>query len=95
MTPNTLKPSKLPTPNYGIDAPAVLRNLFLFGFLTLGIAVQPYRIHLGPITILPVTFYWTAGFLLVEGLLYLRYVKVGKLRHRDRLLALHSWRGDE
>jgi SAM-dependent methyltransferase len=95
MTPNTHKPSKLPTPNYGIDAPAVLRNLFLFGLVALLLAVQPYRIHLGPVTFTHKGFYWIAGFLLAEGLLYLLYVKVGKLRHRDHLLALHCWRGDE
>jgi len=95
MTLNNLKPSMLPTPNYGIDAPAVLRNLFLFGLLALLVAVQPYRIHVGPVTFKHTGFYWIAGFLLAEGLLYLLYVKVGKLRHRDRLLALHSWRGDE
>jgi len=36
-----------------------------------------------------------AVFLLVEGCLYLLYVKVGKFHHRERMLALHQWRGDE
>ena len=40
-------------------------------------------------------FAWTGGFLIVEGLLFLLYVKVGKFRHRDFMLGLHSWRGDE
>ena len=32
---------------------------------------------------------------MLEGFLYLFYVKIGKLYHRDRILSLHSWRGDE
>ncbi|MGB9253455.1 MAG: class I SAM-dependent methyltransferase, partial [Candidatus Korobacteraceae bacterium] len=35
------------------------------------------------------------SMLLLDGFLYLFYVKVGKLYHRDRILSLHSWRGDE
>jgi ubiquinone/menaquinone biosynthesis C-methylase UbiE len=38
---------------------------------------------------------WPAFFLLVEACLYLLYVKVGKFRHRDYMLAMHPWRGDE
>jgi len=95
MTFNTTQSSKLPTPNYGIDAPAVLRNLFLFGTLAILIAVQPYPIHLGPVFFTHTGFYWMGGIVLGEAFLYLLYVKVGKLRHRDHLLALHPWRGDE
>jgi SAM-dependent methyltransferase len=95
MTLNTTPSSKLPTPNYGIDAPAVLRNLFLFGSLAVLLAAQPYPIHLGPISFTHQGFYWMGGIVLAEAFLYLLYVKVGKLRHRDRILALHRWRGDE
>jgi SAM-dependent methyltransferase len=95
MTLNTEPSSKLPTPNYGIDAPAVLRNLFLFGTLALMVAIQPYPIHLGPVFFTHTGFYWMGGIILSEAFLYLLYVKVGKLRHRDHILALHRWRGDE
>jgi len=84
-------------PNYGIDAPAVLRNLFLAGFLCL---IVWYLIH-GPLRIGHVVihfkgmFLWTGVALTVEGLLYLLYVKFGKFRHRDFILAFHTWRGDE
>lgn len=33
--------------------------------------------------------------LLVEGVLYLFYVKKGKLYQRDKLLGVYAWRGDE
>jgi arsenite methyltransferase len=84
-------------PDYGIDAPNVLRNLFLIGgLLILLIFVTPTRLHVGTVNILwHQTFAWTGGFLLAEGLLMLFYVKVGKYWHRDRMMALHAWRGDE
>ena len=83
-------------PDYGVDAPAVMRNLFLFGTLCLLFAVfAPNPLHLGPISLVSRSFYWPAGFLIGEGLLFLLYVKVGKFRHRDFVLNLHTWRGDE
>jgi len=87
-------PSK---PDYGIDAPAVMRNLFLIGTACLLIALfGPQSITLGKVTFLPhPMFGWPAGFLLAEACLFLLYVKVGKFHHRDKMLALHQWRGDE
>lgn len=84
-------------PDYGIDAPAVLRNLFLFGgiCLVLGLLLPPV-VHIGPVALnTRPTFLFPAFFLLVEGFLYLLYVKVGKFHHRDRMLALNDWRGNE
>jgi arsenite methyltransferase len=83
-------------PDYGIDAPGVMRNFFLFGALCLLIAIlAPHVIHLGPVELNARSFYWPAGFLIGEGFLFLLYVKVGKFRHRDFMLSLHTWRGDE
>lgn len=84
-------------PDYGVDAPAVLRNLFLFGFLCLVLGlVVPKVVHVGPVALrLHPMFLWTSFFLLAEGFLYLLYVKVGKFHHRDFMLGLHSWKGDE
>ena len=33
--------------------------------------------------------------LVLEGFLFLFYVKVGKYHHRDHMLSLYDWRGDE
>ena len=84
-------------PNYGIDAPSVLRNLFLIGGLALVLLlVTPPVLHIGRVDInWHVSLMFIAGFLLVEGLLMLFYVKVGKFWHRDTMLSLHAWRGDE
>jgi arsenite methyltransferase len=82
--------------DYGVDAPAVMRNLFLVGTLCLLLAIfAPNPLHLGPISLVSHSFYWPAGFLIGEGLLFLLYVKIGKFRHRDFMLNLHTWRGDE
>jgi SAM-dependent methyltransferase len=83
-------------PDYGVDAPAVMRNFFLFGTLCLLFAIfAPNPLHLGPISLVSRFFYWPAGFLLGEGFLFLLYVKIGKFHHRDFMLGLHTWRGDE
>jgi arsenite methyltransferase len=83
-------------PDYGIDAPAVMRNLFLGGALCLLIAIfAPSHLDLGPVSFVSQTFYWPAGFLLAEAFLFLLYVKYGKFRHRDFMLGMHTWRGDE
>jgi arsenite methyltransferase len=84
-------------PDYGVDAPNVLRNLFLFGIpcLLLGI-FGPLELKLGSVifTLKPM-FFWTGTLLIAEGLLFLLYVKAGKFRHRDLILSLYQWRGDE
>ena len=83
-------------PDYGVDAPAVMRNFFLGGGACLLFAIfGPHILHLGPIVLNAHGFYWPAGFLIAEGFLFLLYVKVGKFRHRDFMLGLHQWRGDE
>lgn len=88
--------SSITKPDYGIDAPSVMRNFFLFGGLCLLIALFALHIlHLGPVAVDSRSFFWPAGFLLAEGFLFLLYVKVGKFRHRDFMLGLHNWRGDE
>src|SRR5260370_200782 len=83
-------------PDYGVDAPAVMRNFFLFATLCLPFATfAPNPLHLGPISLVSRSFFWPAGFLLGEGFLFLLYVKIGKFHHRDFMLGLHTWRGDE
>lgn len=78
-------------PDYGIDALGVIRNLFVIGALLLivfGVARhfrQPWQYP----------FVWTGGFLVAESIFMLVYSKWGKLLHRDRILGLHVWRGDE
>ena len=93
MNATTATPIK---PDYGIDAPAVMRNFFLFGGICLLLGLfAPSPLRLGPIKLASASFLWPAGFLIAEGFLFLLYVKVGKFKHRDFMLGLHNWRGDE
>lgn len=88
-----LMPTK---PDYGVDAPGVMRGFFLFGFACLLLAAfAPRIVHIGPVSMNVRSFFWPAGFLIGEGLLFLLYVKFGKFRHRDFMLGMHTWRGDE
>jgi arsenite methyltransferase len=84
-------------PNYGIDAPNVLRNLFVFGGLCVLLALlTPTQIHVGSAVLgLHPMLWWTGGFLLLEGFFYLFYVKKGKEYQREKLLGMYAWRGDE
>ena len=85
-------------PDYGVDVPGVIRNLFLFGGACLLLCfVVPHRVHLATnVEFVPrAALGWTGSFLVLEGLLFLLYVKVGKFRHRDFMLGMHTWRGDE
>lgn len=83
-------------PDYGIDAPGVIRNL-----LVIGLALLPFGWFLPQVRIGPVTFiirpaaWWTGAALIVEGILMVLYSKWGKFRHRDRMLKMVDWKGDE
>jgi arsenite methyltransferase len=74
-----------------------MRNMFLFGALCILLVFATPRVwHIGPVGLqLHYPLAWTGGFLLLEGFLFLLYVKFGKFRHRDFMLSMHSWRGDE
>ena len=74
-------------PDYGIDAPGVVRNLFL--------ASLPCRPH-RPVTFIIRPVAGTrAASLAAGGLLMILHAKWGKFRHRDRMLAMIPWKGDE
>jgi arsenite methyltransferase len=84
-------------PDYGIDAPEVIRNFFIAsvcGFL-LAIFI-PRQLHLGTVILELRGMGWGMGLsFAVAGSLMLLYAKAGKFRQRDRMLNLHVWRGDE
>ena len=83
-------------PDYGIDAPGVVRNLFVIGVLLIVLGSMFPVIRIGP-----VIFLWKSGALvtgilcLIEGVLMVIYVRHGKFLHRDRMLALVDWKGNE
>jgi SAM-dependent methyltransferase len=84
-------------PDYGIDAPPVIRNLLLVGgaaaataaaLFALGVA-HPWGVGVGE------TAAVLAAVCLINAGAMVWYSKVGKLRGRERLLDLVRWRGDE
>jgi len=83
-------------PDYGIDAPGVLAMFFVLGGLCLVLGLFARPVAIGPAT---VDFGYapqiTGGIFLLEGVLMYIYVKRGKFRHRDRMLAQVPWTGNE
>ncbi len=71
-------------PNYGIDAPTVLRNLAIGAIGCYLLALFVARGFLGP----AIGFSFAAGMMLWSSL-------AGKFRARDALLDAIPWRGDE
>ena len=84
--------AKRKRPNYGIDAPTVVRNLILVGAAALVLAVVSYLLDWRPLTRMATGL--TIGCLLGAGWMVWGS-KVGKLRERDRLLDGLALRGDE
>lgn len=84
-------------PDYGVDAPGVIRNLFLVSIAGIAVGLfAPRFVHIGPVDVGFRPTGWGAAIGCgIGGLLMLVYAKFGKFRHRDRMLKLHTWRGDE
>ena len=83
-------------PDYGIDAPGVIRNLLIAG---IGLAVFSLllpRLAIGSIHLrfFP-GFIYSGGACSIGGVLMLAYSKFGKFKHRDRMLAKVPWTGAE
>ena len=76
--------SAMPKPNYGIDAPTVLRNLTIGAVACALLSVFVARGFIGP----AIGFTFAAVMMLWSSL-------AGKFRARDRLLDAIPWRGDE
>jgi arsenite methyltransferase len=80
--------------DYGIDAPGVIRNLFLAGAAAAVLCLLVHQFTLGPVTfVLYPNLFWTAGSFALGGVLMLLYSKVGKFRHRERVLDVGTGRG--
>ena len=89
-------------PDYGLDAPGVVRNLCLAGgagilIWALGAAgAIPNGLTLGPVRIeLGLAPLCVGVGMLGVGLWMLWSSKVGKIRYREKLLDHHAWQGDE
>ena len=88
--------------DYGIDAPGVIRTLFVIGGLLLAAvvfgpaSVGPFRMGGTSVTLeLRGMFAGGAISCLLGGALMILYAEVGKFRQRDRMLAMIPWTGAE
>ncbi len=88
--------------DYGIDAPGVVRNLFVVaGLLLAALVFAPHRAGPFPLAGTSVTvelrgmFAGGAVACLFGGALMILYAEWGKFRHRDRMLAMVPWTGAE
>jgi arsenite methyltransferase len=83
-------------PNYGIDAPTVIRNLFVACAVCLVLALGVRTLTIGHVHLhfFP-GFLYSATSFAVPGTLMLIYSLAGKFRHRDRILAKVPWAGTE
>ncbi|HEX4602627.1 MAG TPA: class I SAM-dependent methyltransferase [Candidatus Angelobacter sp.] len=83
-------------PDYGIDAPGVIRNLLVIGGALILSGVAFPVIQMGRVTLLwGRSSIWPGLSCMAGGVLMLIYAKWGKFRHRDRMLGMVNWRGDE
>ena len=80
-------------PNYGLDAPGVVRTFLLISGAGWGAASMAYFVlHLRPVVALGIT----AGvWFLANALVMIWGSKSGKFQLRDRILDAIPWRGDE
>ncbi len=81
--------------NYGIDAPKVIKTLFLLGTISMFVAALLSSGKFPAITNLKYSFLSMAIGLILSALLMVLYSRFGKTKHRDRILSLHQWKGDE
>lgn len=81
--------------NYGVDAPVVIRNLIGTGILLMIIYILLLFDLFPQVNSLLPSLLATGIGLMLSGFFMLAYSKFGKFKHRDRILNLHQWKGDE
>jgi arsenite methyltransferase len=82
--------------DYGVDAPGVIRNLFLVGIAALALYRFLPSVQVGSVTLLLSPMFRNMAFgFFAGGVLMLLYSRFMKFGHRDRMLRMVNWRGDE
>jgi len=81
--------------SYGIDAPHVVRNLFIFSIIGFVVSIFFPLIQIGQIDIHTSGFIWMGFSCGLMGVWMLLYSVYGKLKHRDRILNMINWKGNE
>jgi arsenite methyltransferase len=82
--------------NYGFDAPAIMRNLILFGIIVPIIGfLLPYFYDTLIVKYVSYLIIFTGFVLLILGTSMYVYGIHGKFRMRDFILSKIAWKGDE
>ena len=82
--------------DYGIDAPHAIRNLVLCGLAVIILCSIFRQVRIGSVTFLLFPgLVWSGGWIIAGGVMMYLYSKVGKFRHRDRMLNQVKWTGTE
>ena len=93
------QPATLARADYGIDAPEVVRRMFITGLLAALVGTIFYLLrHTVPQSLavsLANMGWWMGGTFLLVACVMLWGSRFGKLRLRDRVLESIKWRGDE
>ncbi len=96
-----------PAPDYGLDAPGVVRNLLVCGAVGLllfsgrALGFWSGLVELGPVAGVTIRLpldqmgLWAGGSCFAMGLWMIWTSKVGKVRERERLLDRLAWTGGE
>ncbi|HEY4197331.1 MAG TPA: class I SAM-dependent methyltransferase [Mucilaginibacter sp.] len=81
--------------SYGVDAPGVIRNLFIAAAACFIVPLFIPQIKFGNVVIDITWLFWSGLYFSLSPSLMLIYSLYGKFKHRDRMLDLISWKGDE
>jgi arsenite methyltransferase len=83
--------------NYGIDAPDVIRNFYIFGgvLCLIGWFIPSFTIFGYQITFVGSFLIWWGASWIASSTFMILYAKMGKFRHRERILNMVPWNGRE
>jgi ubiquinone/menaquinone biosynthesis C-methylase UbiE len=83
--------------DYGIDAPQVIRNFYFLGVLLIlsGYFLPRYLGNTAMVSFLSSAVTWWGVAWILTSLFMLIYAKKGKFKHRERMLNMVSWKGNE
>jgi arsenite methyltransferase len=95
MTAHSNHTYKSKKANYGIDAPGVVRNIFLIAFISFFLSVIFHTNKITFVHINPMSFVTAGISAVVCASLMLNYSLYGKYKYRERLLNQVKWKGDE
>src|SRR5215831_577793 len=87
--------SKNKKPDYGIDAPVIMRYIILLAVGSLALGEYLRTLNNQKADLVASVFFVIVRINVLQIILGLLYVKIGKFRHRDRMLDVVPWKGNE